>query len=146
LSTSYSRKFDSDLRLRLAEISDVLVPRTDLMPEASATDVHREGLDEVLAARPDLIDPLTALLKRSPDLGPERFLGTLWADDRGAFDVLATVVFGAYYANPTVRRLIGYPGQGPVSPLSDESETDLGGGLLDPVIARGPIYRSPPAQ
>ena len=44
-------------------------------------------------------------------------------------------------SSPKVRRLIGYPGQRAVEVFPDQAEHDLRDGILDPVIARGPIWR-----
>ena len=50
--------------------------------------------------------------------------------------MLATVVSAAYYMNPKVRKLIGYPGQSQNPIYPDEAEYDLRDGLLDPVLRR----------
>jgi len=62
-------------------------------------------------------------------------------DDPVAFAALAVLVPGAYYLHPRVRRLIGYPGQKADPAPDDESDYWLRDGLLDPVIARGRIWR-----
>ncbi len=54
------------------------------------------------------------------------------------------VVTAAYYLSPKVRRSIGYPGQRPHEVFPDQAEHDLRDGILDPVIARGPIWRQVP--
>ena len=43
-----------------------------------------------------------------------------------------------------VRKAVGYPGQKANPPYPDEAEYDLRDGLLEPVIARGPLYRPTP--
>jgi hypothetical protein len=55
-------------------------------------------------------------------------------------------VAGSYLMNPRVRRGLGLPGGAPrpKPALPDESDYYLSGGILDPVIARGPIYRPTP--
>jgi hypothetical protein len=50
---------------------------------------------------------------------------------------------GAYFLNPDVRRAIGYEGQ--TGRAIDPHPDYLDDGLLDAVIARGPIYRPTPA-
>jgi choline dehydrogenase-like flavoprotein len=43
-----------------------------------------------------------------------------------------------------VRKRIRFPGQGNRVPFSDEAEYDLRDGILDPVIARGPVHKPGP--
>lgn len=51
---------------------------------------------------------------------------------------------GAYLIR--VWRRLGYPGRKPTPVLDDEADFYLDGGLLEPVIARGPIYRPTPDE
>ena len=66
--------------------------------------------------------------------------------DRTKFDTFAFAISGAYLINPRVRQLLGFPGQVPAkSPaFPDEAQSYLEDGILDVVIARGPIYRPTP--
>jgi hypothetical protein len=53
-------------------------------------------------------------------------------------------VAGAYFLNPEVRRLIGYPGQ-EARPIEPEDPPDYEqDGLLASVVERGPIFRPTP--
>ena len=45
-----------------------------------------------------------------------------------------------------VRARLGYPGQVGRQIASDEYFRPIDGGLLDPVLKRGPIYRDPTAK
>jgi hypothetical protein len=63
--------------------------------------------------------------------------------DPEGFRLLLSVVTAAYYSSPKVRRLIGYPGQRANEVFPDQAEHDLRDGILDPVIARGPIWHCP---
>ncbi len=75
---------------------------------------------------------------------PETRLAQLRGDDPAALETLVLLVTGAYYMHPKVRKLIGYPGQKATPEYPDEAEYYLSDGLLDPVLARGPIYRPTP--
>ena len=130
-------------RAALAAAADVLVPAGGGMPAASDAGVAGRGVDRVLAARPDLADPLRVVLH---DIGPdtaERDVGQLRESDAGAFRLLLDVVTAAYYLSPKVRRRLGYPGQRANEVFADQAEHDLRDGLLEPVVARGPIWRDP---
>ena len=75
-------------RERLGALADVLVPAAAGMPSATEAGVHREGLDRVLAARPDLEPVLVRVLasggrraRRRPAPAPgERRAGLRGAD------------------------------------------------------------------
>ena len=68
----------------------------------------------------------------------------LQTEDPLGFDLLCTVVAGAYFLNPEVRQAIGYPGQQAVPIVPEEPPDYEQDGLLASVIARGPIYRPTP--
>jgi hypothetical protein len=134
--------FDPEDRTLLAALADVLIPSGDGMPSASQAGVAGEWLDAVLAARPELTARLTDLLTRARHRDATELIAELRANDPAAFDVLADIVPGAYFMNPDVRAAIGYSGQDP-RPI-DPHPDYMNGGLLESVIARGPIYRPTP--
>lgn len=137
-----SASFDSRLRETLAALADEMLPGGAGQPSAREVDVAGELLDEVIAARPDLAEPLRELLASVDGVEPGEALARLRAD-RGACDLLGTVVAGAYMMAPAVGAALSYPGQQPkpVNPFDINDVVD--DGLLDPVIERGPIYREP---
>ena len=60
--------------------------------------------------------------------------------------MLTAVVPGAYFLNPAMREAIGYPGV-EARPIDPDAPPDyLEDGLLDSVIARGPVYRPTPTD
>jgi hypothetical protein len=124
-----------------AGLADVLVPSADDMPSASEIGVHQRLLDRALAARPDLAQPLLTLVRTAHGRDPLAEVHRLRHEDDDGFGVLLLVVTAAYYLSRKVRRLIGYPGQRPVEVFADQAEYDLRDGILDSVIARGPIWR-----
>jgi hypothetical protein len=136
---------DDAQRATLAGLADELVPSALGMPAASEVDVHVKWIDRALKARPDLVPVLIRVLDAAAGEEPAEALRRLNEEDPDGVGALGTLVTGAYYLHPKVRKLIGYPGQKENPALPDEAEHYLGGGILDPVIARGPIYRSTPA-
>ena len=130
-------------RATLAGLADVLVPAAGRMPAASSVGVHERRLDRMLAARPDLREPLAALLAKAAGHGATEEVVRLHVQDPEGFRLLLSVVTAAYYSSPKVRRLIGYPGQRANEVFPDQAEHDLRDGILDPVIARGPIWHRP---
>jgi hypothetical protein len=131
--------FSEDQRAMLAALADVLIPANREMPSASQAAVAGNGLDQVLAARPDLVDPLRALLSQARDQPPEAVIADLQANDPAGLGILAEIVPAAYFMNPAVLQAIGYAGQQP-RPI-DPAPDYLADGLLESVIQRGPIYR-----
>ena len=128
-------------RASLAAIADVLIPAGSGMPSASEAGVGGQFLDEVLAARPDLAEPLEAALASVE--GADDAIAALRAD-AGAWGVITAVVPAAYFLNPDMRAAIGYPGL-EARPIDPDAAPDyLEDGLLDSVVARGAVYRPTP--
>ena len=130
-----------EARATLAGLADVLVPAADGMPSASEIGVHERWVDRAIAARPELADRLEAVLAVAAGRDPEAEIARLQAEEDEEFRMLLLVVTNAYYLSPKVRRLIGYPGQRAVEVFADQAEHDLRDGILDPVIARGSVWR-----
>jgi hypothetical protein len=131
-------------RATLAALADVLVPAGADLPSASAAGVAERWLDEVLVALPEVREPLAALLLAVHGQDPAAAVAHLRVDAPGGFELLCTVVAGAYFLNPEVQRSLGYPGPQAV-PITVEDPPDYEqNGLLASVIARGPIYRPTP--
>ena len=129
-------------RQLVAALADLLIPAGSGFPSASEAGVANEGLDQLLAVRPDLRDSLKSILLRATDRPPSEFLQELQSNDPAAFGVLAESVPGAYFLNPDVRARLKYDGQSPrpINPRADY----LDDGLLQSVIDRGPVYRPTP--
>jgi hypothetical protein len=132
-------------RAQLGAIADELIPAGSGMPSASDAGVSGEFLDEVLAARPDLAAPLDAALASVDGLSAVEALASL-RENADGWGVLTAVVPAAYFLNPAMRDAIGYPGleSRPIDP--DLAPDYLADGLLDSVVARGPVYRPTPAD
>lgn len=134
--------FSSDERSLLAALADVYIPAGDGFPAASGAGIAGDGLDQVLAYRPDLAAGLKKLLAAADGQSAAAFVAELKASNPGGFGLLAELVSGAYFLNPEVRAKLNYHGQGPrpIDPRPDY----LDDGLLQSVLDRGPIYRPTP--
>src|SRR5262252_3968254 len=90
-------------RQLFAALANLLIPAGEGFPCASEAGVANEGLDQVLAVRPDLLDPLKKILILAKKRPPSEFLEDLQKSDPAAFGVLAELVPGAYFLNGDVR-------------------------------------------
>ena len=128
-------------RETFSAIADHLIPAADGMPSAADVVVD-ERLRFVLRARSDLAEPLRSALR--PDLGPDVAdrLAAL-ADEPASLAALQLAIVGGYYTDRRVRELIGYPGQVALELRSWEYPVYLEEGLIDAVVARGPVWRDP---
>jgi hypothetical protein len=123
----------------LAGLADALIPEADGMPSASQAGATGALLDEVLAVRGDLEEPLAQLTAVARGADPAAEVERLEAEDPALFEALTTAVAGGYFLSPDVRERLGYPGQ-QAKPLEDDFDQEL----LQPVIDRGPIFRPTP--
>jgi hypothetical protein len=133
-----------ELRERLRAFADALIPAAHGMPAASAVGIAEGQLERVLAARPDLLEPLQRALPDADPNDAERSLAAIQAADPPAHDALVLAVVGGYYTHPRVRQLLGYDGQVPVG-LQPELAPGYEG-LIEPVLERGPVYRTAPKR
>jgi len=139
--TGEARSLSDDERATFAAIADHLIPEAHGMPSAAEI-VTDDRLGFVLRARPDLAEPLRAALR--PELGtdvPDR-LARL-ADEPTNLSALQLAIVSGYYTDKRVRELIGYPGQSAIEIRSWEYPVYLEEGLIDAVLARGPVWRDP---
>jgi hypothetical protein len=132
---------DDAVRDRLREFADQLIPAAHDMPAASEVGVADRQLDRVLAARPDLAAPRARALESDDARVWVASLERLRANDREAHDALLTVVAGGYYIDQGVRQRLGYDGQQPVEVRPEIIPNYVEEGLIEPLLARGPIYR-----
>jgi len=118
-----------------------LIPAAHGMPSAAeVVDDHR--LQFVLRARPDLLEPLAAALR--PELGSDvtARLAAL-ASEPANLGALQLAIVAAYYSDKRVRDLVGYPGQMAIEVKSWLLPAYIEEGLIDAVLARGPVWRDP---
>ena len=121
-------------------LADTLIPSAEGMPSASEADVPTVWLERALVFRPDLWQDLRTAIELSRGRNANEALTLLSHENVAAFNALSTLTAGAYFLNRKVRALIEYPGQQP-QPVTDDVDTYVD--LLEHVIDRGPIYRSP---
>lgn len=128
-------------RKTLDGLADALIPAAAGKPSASQAGVSGELLDRTLAAVPAWTEPLLGILDEAAGRPPDRFARELRADKPEEFAVLSLAAAGAYFLNPRVRELIGYPGQ-EAHPLSlAASPAYVENGMLERVCERYPGYR-----
>ncbi len=140
-----NRFLDDSRRASLMALADVLVPADERTPAASDADADGAWVERVLSVRSDLVPVLTRTLDSCDLSDTVSAVRRLKAEDADGFLALATVVTGAYYLNPDIRRRYGFPAQEPSLPDPDEANRDLRDGILDAVIQRGPIFRPTPS-
>jgi hypothetical protein len=128
-----------DVRARLEQIADRLIPAAEGMPAASAVGVGHGQLDVVLGSRPDLADPLLRALAADPG---EASMQALEQKDPEAHEALILVVLAGYYMSEDVKARLGYPGQTAAAVQVGFPEY-VEEGLLDAVVERGRLYRDP---
>jgi len=129
----------------LRAIADVLIPPSGDNPAATSEPDFDAWLRCAADARADSFGTITAFLARLDGAGPQMIdqaLRALHAGEPGQFQALSAVVAGAWLLTPTVRARIGYPGQRRDPARLEEAVDQISDGILDPVIARGPIYTS----
>jgi len=120
-------------------LADELIPAAEGMPSASEADVPTTWINTALGYRPDLVEAFLRAVDSCRGEVPARALENLNANDTEAFDALGVSTSGAYFLNPVVKELLGYPGQLPV-PANDDTDTYLE--ILERVVDRGPVYRA----
>jgi hypothetical protein len=133
---------DAAERKTLAAVADRLIPAAHGMPSAANILVD-DRLRFVLNARPDLVGPLRMALRDELGEDVQARLDALGRDDPSTLGVLQLVVVAGYYTDRTVRELIAYPGQMALELRSWEYPAYLEEGLIDAVLARGPVWRDP---
>lgn len=134
--------FDDQRMAALTAVADHLIPEAHGMPSAG-TVVDWTRLRFVLGARPDLAEPLRAALR--PELGgdPAARLAVLERDEPELHGALVLAVVGGYYTDRDVRDRLGYPGQQAKQLYSWKYPEYMEEGLIDKVLARGPVWRDP---
>ena len=134
-----------ELRRRLRELADELIPAADGMPAASDVGVADAQLDRILAARPDLVAPLRAAFARPAGAAVE-WLERLAVENPTGYEAVVLAVVGGYYTDRDVRGRRGYRGQEP-NPVQPEIIPNyVEEGLLDAVLERGQRYRDVPDE
>jgi hypothetical protein len=133
---------DQEARATFSSVANLLIPAAHSMPSAADV-VTGDRLLFVLGARPDLVEPLRAALRRELGDDPQARLDALARDEPANLAALQLVLVGGYYTDSRVRELIGYPGQLALEVESWQNPAYVKEGLIDAVLARGPVWRDP---
>jgi hypothetical protein len=148
-------RLNDDQRKALAPVLDGFVPRSDdgVMPSAGELGIAAD-LDEVLQREPDMhamvVASLVAMDRLAERRGAARFtalsadaqaqvLNELSCSEHAFPPMLMLYTFGCYYKHPRVMAHYGLEARPPHPKGYEVHPIDLK--LLDPVRARGPIYR-----
>ncbi len=132
-------------RRTLVRVADALIPEGPAGPPPSKLADYQFWLDRALAARRDSFESIMALAQGLADVprgGLVAVLRRISGTPASGFEQLSAVVAGAYLLVPDVRQAIGYPGQAQRPPRFDEAAEEIMSGILEPVIARGAVYRA----
>ncbi len=133
---------DEQQRATLTAVADRLIPEAHGMPSAAAV-VGDARLRFVLAARPDLAEPLGAALRPGLPDDPDARLAVLEQDEPDHHAALVSVVVFGYYTDRDVRERLRYPGQEAKTLYSWKLPEYIEEGLTDQVRARGAVWRDP---
>lgn len=129
-------------RALLARVADHLIPAAHGMPSAAEV-LTDDRLRFVFGARPDLVERVRTALAAGLADDPAQRVARLAADDPAALGALQLAIVAGYYTDKRVRELIGYPGQEAITIRSWEVPSYIEDGLIDRVLARGPVWRDP---
>jgi hypothetical protein len=127
----------------LFAIADILIPAVDAGLGAAQVRAYSELLDVAVSARTESFPRFEeglALLAQVSDRITFETLREMSVSHPLQFEVISSVILGAYLLAPEVRAAIGQPGPTRrIAPLLEAAD-ELASGILDPVIERGPIY------
>jgi len=129
-------------RTLLASVADHLIPAAHGMPSAAEV-LTDDRLRFVFNARPDLVEPVRAALSAGLADDPAERVAALQEQNPAALGALQLAIVAGYYTDRTVRERIGYPGQIALTIRSWEVPPYVEEGLIDRVLARGPVWRDP---
>jgi hypothetical protein len=131
---------------QLSWVCDALIPKdtSGTMPSALEADVPTKHLPRALAVRDDMAAEFVALLAGLPAEAPDEPLCALRAHAGPSLDTIGYLIAAAYFLDPEVCRLLGYPGQ-EAMPLAKQEDYEEIVATVTPIIERGPIYQDVPA-
>lgn len=128
----------------LRSTAEVLIPGDGVSPSPAALHDFDELLGRAAAAMepelPALSDALSALPSKIDWVTLRRFAES----DGPRFELIATIVTGAYFMSEPVLESIGYPTGNRAAAPFDLSAEELASGILDPVIDRGALREAVP--
>jgi hypothetical protein len=128
--------------VRLSEIADHLIPAAHGMPSAGDV-LTADRVAFVINARPDLLEPVKEGLRLGFGGPLEEHLESLDKFMPAMYEAIKLVIVGGYYTDKRVKELIGYNGQEAIEVKSWLLPQYLEEGLIDAVLAKGPVWRDP---
>ncbi|MBS1893913.1 MAG: hypothetical protein JST59_21660 [Actinobacteria bacterium] len=131
---------------QLRSTAVVLIPGDGTSPAPTAIADFNELLQRAAAAVEPEVGALVAILDGLPDEPDRATLEDLATTDATRFELLSSVVAGAYFMSESVLESIGYPTGARAAFPFDLSAEELATGILDPVIDRGSRLRAIPSQ
>ncbi len=138
------RDLSADERATLIRVAEALIPPAGGYPGARGVADYQAWVSRAIAARAEHFEVLVTRLGMLAELSGAPLLAALRqmsTGDPDGFGVLSAVVAGAYLMAPSIRAMLGYPGQVRSLPRHDEAADQLSDGILDSVIARGLAHR-----
>lgn len=127
---------------RLNHIAGVLLPGDANSPSATAL-AELDGLLVVaLRAVGRECETVYDALGRLPERPTWDDLRAFSQESPEPFEVMASVVAGAYFMAPEVLDSIGYPHGARRAPRNDLVVDEIESGILEPVLERAPMMRS----
>jgi len=129
---------------RLRAYGDVLLPANGDAPRFSDADPTGEVMVLTLEQVGHRFAQILEILADTPGATPAEQLQALESARPDKFTYLRDLLVCCYLSTPTIWQILGYDGRKERLPAEGEAEMYLAGGILDPVIAVGPIYTQPP--
>jgi hypothetical protein len=124
----------------LRAYGDVLVPQDGEAPRFSGADPDGAVLALAIEQVGHRLAAILAALAATPGDDPGQRLAAFETAQPDTFRYLRDILVCSYLSTPRVWELVGYNGRPPRPPRPGEAEEYLAGGILDPVVARGPFY------
>jgi hypothetical protein len=127
----------------MINLARYLLPGSESQPPAVDLNISGPPLERALAVRPDLESVVTEILERfkeSEECETANFVDSLSASDLRS---LLTVLCGAYFLLPEVRKALGYSGQQALTPSRGGFGAEE---LVVSQMGKAKRYRTPPSM
>ncbi|HUA04940.1 MAG TPA: hypothetical protein VMB27_13640 [Solirubrobacteraceae bacterium] len=131
---------------QLRAVAATLIPGSDLSPAAAELTDLDELLERAAVALGSQLPAVLAALATLPAEVRWEGMAEFASADPAAFELVSTLVAGAYFMSTTVLKSIGYPTGPRSAPPFDLAADELATGILEPVIARGSVLRAAPHE
>ena len=128
---------------RLAAVADQLIPAAHGMPSAAEVARATIGCGSCSTPGPTCIEPSEPRCGPSSATTSRRDSTRSGGTSRRTSVRSSSSIVAGYYTDSDVRDRIGYPGQMALTLRSWEVPAYIDEGLIDAVLARGPVWRDP---